>query len=123
MSDITTAIATRQAQITQLQNDIETLQRAAGIMGGKTASAKATRQPKATPQPMPKRRSMTAAERAAVGKRMKAYWAKRKKASAATAAQPKAAKKRARKPMSAAAKKALSKRMKASWAKQRKAKR
>ncbi len=121
MSDITKAIAARQTQITQLQNDIETLQRAADIMGGgKTASVKATRQLTATP----KRRPMTAAQRAAVGKRMKASWAKRKKASAAAAdspAQP-TTRKRTRKPMSAAAKKALSKRMKASWAKRRKAK-
>ena len=127
MSDITKAIAARQTQITQLQSDIGTLQRAADIMGGgETAPATATRQPakpkaKATPKPQAKkpRAGWSAARRA----RMKAYWAKRKKATAAApAAQPQAAKKRKRKPMSAAAKKALSKRMKASWAKRRKAK-
>ena len=87
MSQISEAIKARQAQITQLQSEIETLQRAASIMGGgPKAPAKATRQPKAKPkpkaklQPKPKRRPMTAAQRAAVGKRMKAYWAKRRKA-------------------------------------------
>ena len=93
MSEITTAIEAKQAQITQLQSDIETLQRAASVLGGET-TAKATRQPKAPvkskpkakPQPRPKpkakrkRRLWSAAEKAAIGKRMKAYWAKRRKA-------------------------------------------
>ena len=128
MSDITTAIAAKQTQLTRLQNDIETLQRAADIMGGgKTAPAKAapTAKPRATATPTPQPKKPRAGWSAARRARMKAYWAKRKKAAAAAAApaaQPKAAKKRARKPMSAAAKKALSKRMKASWAKRRKAK-
>ena len=143
MSQISAAIKARQTKITQLQSQIETLQRAASIMGGgetapakpkqkskPKAKAKQTSRPqakptqKATPQPTPKRRPMTAAERVAVGKRMKAYWAKRKKASAAAAATPAqpTPKKRKRKPMSAAAKKAMSKRLKASWAKRRKAK-
>jgi len=34
LSEITNAIKARQTQITQLQRDIETLQRAASIMGG-----------------------------------------------------------------------------------------
>ena len=34
MSEITKAITAMQTQITQLQSDIETLQRAASIMGG-----------------------------------------------------------------------------------------
>ena len=97
MSDITAAIAARQTQITQLQSEIETLQRAATIMGGGTkAPAKAApkNKPKATatPQPTPKtkqkpqpkgqgtRRQWTASEKAAIGKRMKKYWAKRRKA-------------------------------------------
>ena len=132
MKEITQAIEGRQAQITQLQSDLEALQRAASIMvGGETAPARATRpkataQPKpkpktkATPQPTPKRRPMTAAQRAAVGKRMKAYWVKRKKSSAASPAQPTATQKRKRAPMSAAAKKAMSKRLKAYWAKRKK---
>ncbi len=93
MSEITTAIEARQAQIIRLQRDIETLQRAASIMGGRTkAPAKATGQPKARAKPKPKpepkpkpkaqrkRRQWSAAEKAAIGKRMKAYWAKRRKA-------------------------------------------
>ena len=88
MSEITKAIVARQTQIAQLQSALETLERAASIMGsGEKTPAKAVRQkvrsqPKteATPQPKPKRRPMTAAQRAAVGKRMKASWAKRKKA-------------------------------------------
>ena len=47
LSEITTAINARQAQITQLQSDIETPQRAAGIMSRKGTTAKATSQPKA----------------------------------------------------------------------------
>ncbi len=137
MSEITAAIEARQTQIAQLQSDIETLQRAASIMGGRTrAPAKAASQPKATAKPKPKPKSQpkaqgkrhqwSAAEKAAIGKRMKAYWAKRRKSSApaaASTAQPTATQKRTRKPMGAAAKKALSKRMKASWAKRRKARR
>ena len=104
MSEITTAIKARQAQITQLQSDIETLQRAAGLVGSRTkAPAKAT-SPTAKPQPEPKPKAKahakakpkpkpkpkakgkrrhhkwSAAEKAAIGKRMKAYWAKRRKA-------------------------------------------
>ena len=100
MSEITEAIAARQTQITQLQSDIETLQRAASVLGGGTiAPAKAVSQPKAKPKtkrrrkakakpkttakPKPKakkRHEWSAAEKAAIGKRMKAYWAKRRKA-------------------------------------------
>ena len=86
MSQITEAIAARQTQITQLQSEIEILRRAASIVGPpataaakpkpKQARPKAKSQPKATP----KRRQWTAAEKAAIGKRMKAYWAKRRKA-------------------------------------------
>ncbi len=101
MSEITTAITARQAQIKQLQSDIETLQRAASVLGGGTTGpAKAVSQPKpkakrrrktkakpkttATPKPKAKSKRKqhvwTAAEKAAIGKRMKAYWAKRRKA-------------------------------------------
>ncbi len=100
MSEITTAIKARQAQITQLQSDIETLQSAASIMGGhektpaEAVRQKASRQPKAKQKPQPKlkpkqkarakpkpkRHVWSAAEKAAIGKRMKAYWAKRRKA-------------------------------------------
>ena len=67
MSEITNAIKARQTQIVQLQSDIETLQRAASLMGGgektpaKAGRQKVSRQPKtqATPQPTPTRRRMT----------------------------------------------------------------
>ena len=134
MNEITAAITAKRAQIKQLQADIDALQHAASIMGsGEKTPAKAVRQkvrsqPKtqATPQPTPKRRPMTAAQRAAVGKRMKAYWAKRRKPSApaaASPAQPTATQKRKRAPMSAAARKAMSKRLKANWAKRKRARR
>ena len=113
MSEITRAIAARQTQITQLQSELETLQRATSVLGPPaTAAAKTTPKPKpkskakppvkatptaaakpkprakakpaAKPQPKAKRKSKarrwTAAEKAAIGKRMKAYWAKRRKA-------------------------------------------
>ena len=100
MSEITKAIAARQTQITQLQSEIATLQRAASALGPPTraaAKAKPKQKPKAKPQPKPKvpakskakpkpkaqkgkRHQWSAAEKAAIGKRMKAYWAKRRKA-------------------------------------------
>ncbi len=102
MSELTTAIEARQAQITQLQSDIETLQRAASVLGPPAraaAKAKPKQKPKAKPQPKPKapakskakpkpkpkaqkgkRHQWSAAEKAAIGKRMKAYWEKRRKA-------------------------------------------
>ncbi len=42
MSEITKALEARQAQIIQLQSDIETLRRAAGIVGRKGTTAKVT---------------------------------------------------------------------------------
>jgi len=97
VSEITKAITARQTQITQLQSEIATLQRAASIVGPPAkAAAKATpkQEPKAKPQPKPKtkpkatptpkatqkRHQWSAAEKAAIGRRMKAYWAKRRKA-------------------------------------------
>ena len=100
MSEITKAIEARQTQIIQLQSDIETLQRAASIVGGRAA-------PIAKGQPTTK------------SKRKK----RRKKGTAAkaTPAQPKTTQKRKRPMWSAADKKAISKRMKAYWAKRRQA--
>ncbi len=99
LSEITTAITARQAQIKQLQSDIESLQRAASVLGGGTTarakavsqpkpkrSRKAKAKPKTTAKPKPKARAKakphqwTVAEKAAIGRRMKAYWAKRRKA-------------------------------------------
>ena len=93
MSQINGAIAARQTQITQLQSEIQILQRAAGIVGPpappaaikpktkRKRRAKAKPQPKAAPKPKAKAKPhrWSAAEKAAIGKRMKAYWAKRRK--------------------------------------------
>ncbi len=78
MKEITDAIAAKQAQIKTLQADIDALQRAASVLGGKT-NAKAARHPKTKSKPKRKRRGMSAAARKAISKRMKAYWAARKK--------------------------------------------
>ena len=88
MSEITKAIEARQPQITRLQSDIETLQRAASIMGGRAAtSAKPTHaaQPTTTrqrPKPKPKTKlgqhPWSAARREAMSKRMKERWATRR---------------------------------------------
>ncbi len=90
MSEITTAITAREAQIKQLQSDIETLQRAASIVGGRAAtSAKPTpaAQPTTTPaQPKTKqaRSPWSAARREAMSKlmskRMKERWATKRAA-------------------------------------------
>ena len=91
MKEITKALTAKQAQIKKLQRDIDALMRAAGILAGgevkakaKTkamAKAKANAKAKAA-QPKAKRtrKTMSAAARKAVSKRMKAYWAKRRKA-------------------------------------------
>ena len=74
MVEITEAIVARHAQIKTLQSDIETLQRAATVLGGKTTA-------KATPaQPKTKRKPWSAAARKAMSKRVKASWAQRKRA-------------------------------------------
>ena len=98
MTELTDAIAALQGQISQLQSDIETLQRATTVLRGKGTPAKATSgQPKAKrkrrktsaatkrapglPKTTQKRKpTWSAADRKAISKRMKAYWAKRRKA-------------------------------------------
>ena len=95
MSEITKAIQARQTQIRQLQSDIEALQRAASVLGGKTKGQSKTKRRKKAAVAKPaqpktpakskakakgKRHQWTAAEKAAIGRRMKAYWAKRRKA-------------------------------------------
>ena len=100
MSEITEAIEAKQTQITQLQSDIETLQRAARIVGKKGTTAKATSQPKAKQKGKRKRRKLSAAAKGTPG-------------------QPKTTQKRKRPTWSAADKRAISKRMKAYWAKRR----
>ena len=82
MNEITAAIAARQAQIKTLQADIDALQRAASVLGG-TTPAKATGPPTTSPaQPSAKRKRKpwSAAAKRAMSKRLKASWAKRKRA-------------------------------------------
>ena len=98
LSEITEAIAAKQAQMIQIQSDIETLQRATTVLHGKRTPAKVTpAQPKAKrkrrkiaaaakgspgrPKTTQKRKTTwSAADRKAISRRMKAYWAKRRRA-------------------------------------------
>ncbi len=84
MNEITAAIAARHAQIKTLQADIEALQRAATVLSGETTAKTTTaRQPTTSPaQPSArrKRRPWSAAAKKAMSKRLKASWAKRKRA-------------------------------------------
>ena len=104
MTDISEAIKSKQARLTQLQADLDALERAASIMGGK-AGAKARK----------RRGKMSAAARKALSQKLKAHWAKKKAASKSTP-------KKKRRKMSAAQRKAVGKRMKAYWAAKRKGK-
>ena len=81
MKEITEALRAKHAQIEKLQRDIDALQKAADILGGGKVKAKATTKTTAArPKATRKRSTMDAAARKAVSKRMKAYWAKRRKA-------------------------------------------
>ncbi len=84
MKEITAAITARHAQIKTLQADIDALQRAASVLGGETtAEATPARQPTTSPaQPKTKRKRKpwSAAAKRAMSKRIKASWAKRKRA-------------------------------------------
>ena len=98
MREITQAVSAKQMQISKLQSDIEALQLAAAVLQGKNAPAKVTaRKPKAKrkrrkkraaakgsaakPKTTQKRKvTWSASDREAISKRMKAYWAKRRKA-------------------------------------------
>ncbi len=68
MSDISRAIAAKQAEIKNLQTDLEALRRAATVLGAAGAGAK----------PKRRRRKMSAAARKALSKKLKAHWAKKK---------------------------------------------
>ena len=68
---IARAIAEKQAQIRSLQADIDALQRAKTIVDGR---------PPTPARPARRRRKMSATARKAVSKRMKAYWAAKRKA-------------------------------------------
>ena len=98
MREITQTVSAKQTQISKLQSEIEALQLAAAILQGKSAPAKVTAsKPKAKrkrrkkraaakgsaakPKTTQKRKvTWNAADREAISKRMKAYWAKRRKA-------------------------------------------
>ncbi len=67
MSDVSRAIAAKQADIRTLQADLEALPDAAGIMGAASGGTKPTR----------RRRKMSAAARKALSKKLKAYWTKK----------------------------------------------
>ncbi len=73
MSDISRAIAAKQANIKTLQADIEALRHAAGILGAAGVGTKRSK-------PTRRRRKVSAATRKVVSKKLKAYWAKKKKA-------------------------------------------
>ena len=104
MTDLSKAIAAKQAQLTQLQADLDALQRATSIIGGKSTAKKHKRRGK-----------LSAAARKVLSQKLKAHWAKKK-----GTAKPTPNKKRRK--MSAAARKAFGQRMKAYWAAKRKAK-
>ena len=78
MSELTDTIKAKQAQVAQLQSDIETLQRAASIMDG-SADTTATTTPD-QPKTKRKRRKRTEADRKAHSERMKESWAERRRA-------------------------------------------
>ena len=91
MKEITQALTAKQAQVKKLQRDIDALQRAAGILAGGKVKAKTKTKAKtkakakakakaAQPKAKRTRSTMSAAARRAVSKRMKAYWARRRKA-------------------------------------------
>ena len=71
MSEISRAIAAKQALVKTLQTDLETLRRAASLIGQKKPT---------TATPKLRRGTMSAAARKALSKKMKAYWAKKKQA-------------------------------------------
>ena len=89
MRQIDKAIKAAQAQMAKLQSDLEALQQAATILaeGAETAAAAPPPEEELTPtpeQPKAKRqqrhRPWTAAEKKAIGRRMKKSWAKRRAA-------------------------------------------
>ena len=98
MSEITKAIAAKQTRMIQLRSDIEALQRAATVLRGTSTQAKVL---PGRPKAKRKRRKVAAAakgspgrpkttqtrkttwsgaEREAISRRMRAYWAKRRRA-------------------------------------------
>ena len=75
---ITAAIVARADQIKQLQAEIGALQQAADALSGGAPTSPAKPPPEAKPKTG--RKPMSAADRQLLSKRMKASWAKRRKA-------------------------------------------
>ena len=73
MSDISRAIAAKLVDIKKLQTDLEALRRAASILGSAGAGTKRSKRTR-------RRRKMSAAARKALSKKLKAFWAAKKKA-------------------------------------------
>jgi len=73
MSDISRAIAAKQADIKKLQTDLEALRRAVSILGSAGAGTMRSKRTR-------RRRKMSAAARKALSKKLKAFWAAKKKA-------------------------------------------
>ena len=71
MSEISRAITAKQALVKTLQTDLVTLHRAASLIGQKKPT---------TATPTRRGGTMSAEARKALSKKMKAYWAKKKKA-------------------------------------------
>ena len=92
MKEITEALTGKLGQVKKLQREIDALQKAAGILAGRNVKAKAKTKSKAKSKAKVKakvaqakakkreRPTMSAEAKRAVSKRMKAYWAKRRKA-------------------------------------------
>jgi hypothetical protein len=103
------AISEERAAIVRMFPDLRTHSTArAGSLDGAAS----------TPPTARKRRGMSHAQRKAVGKRMKAYWAKRRAKKRQTAKKS-AAKSNHKRGMSAEARKAVGERMRAYWAARR----
>ena len=122
-SQIADAIATRQAQITQLRGEVGALEQAASALSGAETPSQATTNP--TTVTKTGRKPMSAAARKAVSVRMKASWANRRsspsKPKATAAPTPKTT--TGRKPLSAAARKRMSEKLTTYWAKRKRARR
>ncbi len=88
MSETTEAIKAKQSQIKSLQSEIHTLLRAAGVLGAKKTakpkpkqkSKRRTAKQKSQAKRKIKRKPWSAAAKRAMSKRIKASWAKRRKA-------------------------------------------
>ncbi len=79
-SQITAAVASRLAQIAQLQGEVDALQSAARALGGTKTARTRRSAPKTARKTKTGRAPLSAAARKAVSVRMKASWARRTRA-------------------------------------------